>query len=174
MLFEAFLQVSTLLIVEAARVAAVVPGEDATFGIDLAAKSIAPAFGKNFEPPGLGMVAPDLLPHGFRDRFVVEPGAKNVGSDGAALAGIEPAVGTPMQTVDDRVSVLEAETGKQDFRVAIRNVVVVAIGVKQKIRRIENEDAAAAADGSSHNVQAFDECGVLFIRSVAVGIFINA
>ena len=39
------------------------------------------------------------------------------------------------------MGVFHAETGQEDFRVAIRDVVMVAVGIKEQIRRLRYEHA---------------------------------
>src|SRR5438270_12194541 len=157
MLFETFLEVSALHVMEAARVAAVVAGEDSTFGIQLAAEGVAAALGKDFEAFGFGMVAPDLLAHGLGDGLFVEAWTQNARGDRAALTGVEPAIRAPTQAVHDRMRVFEAESGKEDLGITVRNIVVVAIGIEEQVGRVENKHAAATAHRGGDDVQAFNE-----------------
>src|SRR2546423_570345 len=61
MLLETLAIVAALHVVEAARVAAVVPGVDAAPVIDLDAEGVAASLGEDLETTLLGMIAPDVL-----------------------------------------------------------------------------------------------------------------
>src|ERR1043165_453320 len=69
-LVEAFLRIAALDVVEAPRVAAVVAGKNAAFRIELDAKRVAAAFGKNLIAARFRMVAPDELTERI-DSFLV-------------------------------------------------------------------------------------------------------
>ena len=86
----------------ATGIAAVGAREDAATGIDFDTKRVASALGKNLVPPRLGVVPPDQLPHRV-DGFQVDPRSLDVSGGCAALAGVEPAIGSPAQAVGDRV-----------------------------------------------------------------------
>ena len=70
MLSETFAIVSALNVVEASRIAAIVPGKDATFFIDFATESVAATFRKDLIDVLLGMVAPDQLPERLHRSFL--------------------------------------------------------------------------------------------------------
>ena len=69
-LSETFAIVSALNVVEASRIAAIVPGKDATFFIDFATESVAATFRKDLIDVLLGMVAPDQLPQRLHGCFL--------------------------------------------------------------------------------------------------------
>ncbi len=60
-LLEALAIIAALDVVEAARIAAVVAGEDAALLVDLDAEGVAAPFGEDLEALLLGMIAPDVL-----------------------------------------------------------------------------------------------------------------
>src|SRR5437867_2091994 len=60
-LVESLPQIRALLVMEAAGVPAVVPGEDAPFRVHLDAESVAAALGENLEASRFGLIAPDPL-----------------------------------------------------------------------------------------------------------------
>src|SRR5207244_1708952 len=95
-------------IVEAARVAAVVAGEDAAFGINLDAERVAAPFRINLETLLFGMIAPHVLADHL-DRRVLAPRPSDVGRHRAAVGAVEPAVGPPAQIAGAGVRVLQAE-----------------------------------------------------------------
>ena len=57
-------------LVEAARVAAVVAGEESAFGVNLHAERVAAALGKDLVTARLGMVTPDELAHRVHRRLL--------------------------------------------------------------------------------------------------------
>ena len=60
-----------------------------------------------------------------------------------------------------------------DLRVAIGHVVVIAIGIKEKIGRIEHPHAAAAARQCGDDVQPIQKRFVPIEDTVAVDVFVN-
>src|SRR5882724_6864455 len=138
---------------EAAGVAAVVAGKDAALGIDLDAESIAAALAEDLELFRLRLITPDRLALDVRNRFLIQPGTRDLRGDGAAVRAIEPAVRPPAQAVGHGVCVLDAETREVDNRIAVGDVVVVLVGIEKEIWRIEHPHAAAPALDGGADVQ---------------------
>ncbi len=166
-LAEALLQIGALDVVKAARVAAVVAGEDAALRVDLQAEGVAAALGEDFVAARLRVIAPDELAHRV-DRRLLAAVVLDVAGDGAALAGVQPAVRPPLQAVGAGVGVFQAEAFQQDLRRAVGHVVVVLVRVEEEVRRIEHPQAAAALDAGGGDVQPLDEGLVLVEDAVAV------
>src|SRR6188472_1922205 len=99
MLAKTLLRIAALHVMKAARVASIVPAEDAAFGIDLHAERIAAPFGEDLVFAHSGMIAPDELPERMRDFLFARPA--NVSRYGAALPRVEPAIGSPAKAVRD-------------------------------------------------------------------------
>src|SRR6516225_8155344 len=128
-----------------------------SFLVDLTSERIAAALGENLKSLSLGVIPPDLLAHGPGERFLIQARAHDAGGHRAALAGIEPAVRAPTQAVDHRVRVLEPKTGKNNFRITVRDVVVILVGIKKKIRRVQYPNATAPFGYCSSDVKTFNE-----------------
>src|SRR5271166_1672327 len=107
MLGEAFEVITALDVVEATRIAAVIAGVNAAYGVDLQAEGVAAALGKNLVAAGLGVIAPDELAHrvngGLIDAVVFHAAGHR-----AALASVEPAVRSPLQAVGAGMGILQA------------------------------------------------------------------
>src|SRR6476620_21074 len=88
-LLETLAIVAALHVVKAARIAAVVPREDAAQVIDLDAKRVAAAFGEHFESLLFRMIAPDVLAD-HRHRRALGAGHRDLCRDGAAMRSIQP------------------------------------------------------------------------------------
>src|SRR5688572_14896042 len=99
-------QIAALHAVEAARVAAVVPGATSALTIEPDVERIAAALRVDFKSPRLWMIPPDALSHDVRDRCAIEPRPGDVRGDGRALCGVEPAVRPPPQRIGRGVGVL--------------------------------------------------------------------
>src|SRR5207237_1830417 len=78
MFLETFLKITPLHVMKPERVASIMAGKDASFGIRIAAKGIAAAFGKHFKPPGLRMIQADKLSHRVQQRIIVQPRRNDV------------------------------------------------------------------------------------------------
>src|SRR4051794_1883288 len=98
------------------------------------------------------MISPDLLAHCASNGLLIEARAKNFCSNRAALAGIEPAIRSPAQTVHNGMRVFQAKAGEQDFRRTVGDVIVVAVRIKEEIGRIKNIDATAPFHSGSGDV----------------------
>ena len=93
--------------------------------------------------------------------------------DSRPLGRVEPAVGAPAQAVHDRVRVFEAEPLEMDLGVAIGHVVVIAVRVEEKVRRVEHPHAPSAARECGDDVQSIKKRLVPVEDAVAIGIFVN-
>src|SRR4051794_6540139 len=135
MLTKALLRIAALHIVKAARVAAVVPAENAAFGIDLRSERVAAPFSKDFVLALLWMIAPDELAERMRYFLLTRPA--NISRHRAALPTVEPTVGPPAETVGDGMRILDAKAFEMHFGVAVGYVVVILVWVKEQIGRIK-------------------------------------
>src|SRR5439155_8437542 len=113
-LLEAFAQIRPLQVMKATGVAAVVAGENPALVVDLDPERVAAALGEDFVAMGFGMITPDVL--ALRRDKIRRARAAHVCRYGAALGGVEPAVGSPAQTVHHRVRVLQAEAFQMNHR----------------------------------------------------------
>src|SRR5439155_25831931 len=107
--------------VKSNRVPEICAGDDVALLVEVESPCVAAAFGKELKLFRDRMIPPDAL---------LKFDAANVRSDSAAVCAVEPTVWTPLQRVGEGVRVFHAEAGQQDFRVAIGNVVVIAVGIK--------------------------------------------
>ena len=138
---EALTQIATLHVVEASRVAAVVPGEHPPLRVKLHAKRIAAALGKHLVTARAGMITPDVLAHG-KNLVFIETRPPHLRRHRAALRAVKPPVRPPSQAVHHRMRILKPETGEVHHRGAVRNVVPVFVRIKKQVRRIEYPHAA--------------------------------
>ena len=168
---ETFAQIRALHVVEAARVAAVVPGEKPAFVIELHAERVAAAFREHLVTLRLRVIAPDVL--ALRIHGVRLAGAADVSCHRAALRGVEPAVRSPAQAVHDRMRVFETEAFEMHHRISVRHVVVILVGIEQQVRRIQYPDSAAPFHARRRDVQPIDERLVLVEHAVAIGVFVD-
>ena len=174
MLVEAFLVIAALHVVEPAGIAPVMSRINASLGVDLDTEGVAASLGKDLVPARLGVISPDQLAHGMAGFFAgIEAGASHVAGDGRPLGRVEPAVGAPAEAVHDRVRVFEAESLEVDLGVAVGHVVVVAVRVEEKVRRVEHPHAASASCERGDDVQPIEKRLVPVEDAVAVGIFVN-
>ena len=164
---EVLLATHALLVMHATR-GAVGAAEDAALGIDLVAEGIAAAFRIDFEDLRPGMIAPDVLAF---ELHVLRNLAADIAFGRAAVRTIEPAIGTELKTVRDAVRVLDAKAAQADLGIAIGDVIVIRIGIEEKIRRIHDPDAARALEGGGGDVQTGDDVLVGFVNTIAVLVF---
>ena len=59
----------------------------------------------------------------------------------------------PGQRIGKRVRVFHAEPRKENFRIAVGNVVLITVGVEQQIRRLYDEHPAVAQRHSRRQIQ---------------------
>ena len=118
-------------------------GEEAALGVEFAAPNVAATFGENLIDFLRGVIAPHELTAAAHGGGV---GAchDDIGGDGGALSGVEPAVGAPAERVDDGMGVLNPESIEMDFRGAVGHVIAVGVGIEKEVRRIEHPDPAVA------------------------------
>src|SRR6185503_19065456 len=103
------------------------------FIVEIQTPGIATAFAKQLEPMCDGMITPNTL---------LKFNAADFCRDRAALATIEPAIGSPGKRIGDRVGEFHGEPREQYFRIGIRHVVAVAVGIKQEVRDLQNENTS--------------------------------
>lgn len=156
---------AALLVVDAAGVAVIGAGKGAAFAVEFETEGITATFGEDFKFMGARMIAPDGLAE--------EADAFDGRGASAAMGAVEPAVGTPGETIRAGVSVLDAEAGEMDFGVAIGAVVAVAVGIEEKVGRIQDPHAAAAGDDAAGEVQVGEEVMGFLENAVAVGVFVD-
>src|SRR5439155_8676832 len=89
--------------------------------IEVQTPGVAAAFAKKIEATGKRMIAPDAL---------LELKATDTRGDGASLAAVEPTVGSPGKRVCDRMGVLHAKTGEENFGVGIGHIIGIAVRIK--------------------------------------------
>jgi hypothetical protein len=71
------------------------------------------------------------------------------------------------------VGIFHAETGQEDLGVAIRDVVMVAVGIKKQIRRLRHEHAPVPNGQSSCQIQIANEVDKFVGPAVAIGVLAN-
>jgi hypothetical protein len=113
------------------------------FIVEIQAPGIAAAFAKQLEAMSDWMITPNTL---------LKFDAVDFRSDGAALTAIEPAIGSPGERIRDRVGVFHAESGEQYFGVGIGHVVAVAVGIKQEVGDLQNENATVTKSETTGEV----------------------
>src|SRR5947209_5507771 len=69
--------------------------------------------------------------------------------------------------------VFKAEAGEENLGITIRHIIIVAIGIKQQIRRVQHKDSAAAFHGCSGYIQAFEESLVLVVNTIAISVLVD-
>ena len=177
-LLEPLLQVGSLLVVEAPRVAAVVAREEASAVVDLATEGVAPTLREHLIDPAFGMVAPEVLALriqglGIR-RLPVGPVDPHIAGHRATLGSIQPSVGAPAQRVGHAVGILEPEAREPHLRVAVRDIVAIGIAVEEQVGRVQYPHAAATPFDGGHDVEPVDEHRMPIEASVAIGVFMDA
>ena len=75
--------------------------------------------------------------------------------------------------VRERMGVFHAEAREQNFRIAIRNVIAIAIGVEEEIGRLYDEDAAMTDGHAGGEVQSRNEVLDFAVAAVPVNVFEN-
>ena len=164
MFLKLFPQVSALHAMKhnvAANVGAV---EQVAVPLEIQAPGVATTFTKKFKRFCHGVVTPHTL---------LKLDSANVGCDGTSLATVKPAVRSPSQGIGYVASFLHPEAFHEDFRIAIGNIVVVSVWVKQKVRYVEHKHTAMAKCEASGKVQPGHKVFCLVGTSVTVSIFQN-
>src|SRR6185503_12454331 len=163
-MFSPALHVITALdVVKAALIAPIGAGVKPPFAVEFHTKRISASFGEQFKLARRWMIAPDGLAE--------KTNAFDGGGAGAALRSVEPAIGSPRQAVGHRMGIFQAEAREVHFRLNVRNVVAVPIGIKQKVRWIEHPDPAAPWQRAGGNVQSGHEILVRFINAIPILVF---
>ena len=153
-------------------------GDDAAGGkavaeiIEVEAPRIGEAASEDFEIAGLGMEAPDA---GVEVEAIVFRIARfsDEGVGENALATVEPAVGSPDETVEGFVAVMHAPAVEKNFGFGVRNIVAIGVGDEDKIRRGSevNTTVSDCDTGSEGDFIVEEFFGVE--DSVAIGILEN-
>jgi hypothetical protein len=116
------------------------------------------------------MIAPDTAVE--RDAFVGRrAGAADVARGENAVAAVEPAVGSPFETVDHVVLGLSSPAVEDDLRLAVGHVVAVFVGNEEQVRGAGDPDAAVAVLYPGQRVALVPEDRALVVAAVAVGVF---
>ena len=137
------------------------------------APGIGGAVGDRLEDFADGMIAPDAAVH-FRAFGFGRAGFADGGGAGDAVAGVEPAVGAPLEAVGDVVAdAVGLEAVEEDDGFAVGHVVAVAVGEEEEIRRAEREDAAEAEFDAGEKLRAVPEDGAFVEAAVVVGVLEN-
>ena len=71
------------------------------------------------------------------------------------------------------MSVLEAEAGQMHHRVAVRDVVGIAVGIKQQVRRVHHPDPVAAGQRRVGQAEFVGENLVRVVSAIAVGVLVH-
>jgi hypothetical protein len=132
-----------------------------TDAVEIQTPRIPAPFTEQFELTSHGMVSPDSL---------LEFDASNVGGNGAALATVQPSIGTPGQRVGYAVRVLHAETSQQNFWICVWNIVAIAIGIEQQVWHVQNENSAMPERQTGGQIQSVNEIASLIIPAVSIRV----
>ena len=166
---------AALDIMPAARLPAVVAGVEPALGVELETEGVAAALGENLVGARVRVITPHhaaLEVHAGRGRRI-EAGPRDATRRRAALSAVQPAVGSPDETVRRRVRVLEAEAREPDFGRAVGNVVPIAVRVEQQVRRVHHPHTAATADRGVGHVETVEKHLVRIVYAVALGRFVD-
>ena len=151
-----------LRVVQAARRATVGPGKCSAKFVEFKAERVAAALGEDFEDFCAGVVAPDILsPHAL---------TLNLIGRRAAVGPVDPAVGAPVQAARERVRVLQSEAREMHLGITVGDVVVVFVGIKKQVGRVEDPRAAVAGQHARREVKAGEKRFV--VREGSVAIFV--
>ena len=71
------------------------------------------------------------------------------------------------------MGVFHAEAREQNLRIAIRNVVTIAIGIEEEVGRLHDKDAAMTNGHAGREVQPRNEVLDFAVVAVAVNVFKN-
>lgn len=151
-------------LVQHGEAAVVRAGDRVAVPVEVVPPGIAAPFAEQLELLGLRMVAPNALLKGD---------AADVGRDRASVGSVEPAIGAPLQRIGKRVRVFHAEPAKQNFRIAVGQVVLVLVGIEEQVRRLHDEHAPVPQGQAGRQVQTGNEILALVGVTVAVNVFQN-
>ncbi len=132
--------------------------------VEVEAPRIAAPFAEEFKLVGHRVVPPHAL---------LEVDAADVGRDIRPLRAVEPAVGSPGERIGKRTGVFHSEAGQQHLGIAVRNIVVIAIGIEEQIGHIQHEHAAVPERHARRQIQSTHKILRLVDAAVAVGVFEN-
>jgi hypothetical protein len=132
---ESFAVVATLVVVESARISAVVAGEDFTLVVESYTESVPTTFSEDFVLASLRVVPPDGLSEALYWLFGGSVGAY-CSADRGALSAVEPSIGAECEAIDDRVGIFESESFEVNLWRCICAKIVVGIFVVEEVRRV--------------------------------------
>src|ERR1051326_3421888 len=89
-----------------------------------------------------------------------------------AMSHVKPAIGTPGKSVEQFVTIIEAEASEQDGS-SVRFVVMIRVLKEQKIRRLADINAAVAKGKTGGEVEAIGENRNFVSATIVVGVFEN-
>ena len=138
-----------LRVVETAGRTVVGAGEGPAVLVEFETEGIAAALREDLEDLRAGMIAPDAL---TEQRLPL-----NLQRRRAAGGAVNPTVRAPVQVAGERMRVLEFEAGEMHLGVAVRDIVVVAVGIKQKVGRHQHPHAVRRGQHARRHVQSVDE-----------------
>ena len=164
-----------MYVVKAARAAAVVAGEQPALGIKLQPENIPAALGKNLKLTRVGVVTPNHAALVVTARRVrrIDTGPDDTATYRAALRTVQPAIRPPCDAVGNRVRVLKTKPGQVHHRVAIRDVVGIAVGIKQQMRGVHHPDPVAAGQCRIGQAEFIGEHLVRVVTAVAIRVFVD-
>ncbi len=113
--------------------------------VEIEPPGVAAPFAEEFELVCQRVIPPHAL-------LKVDPA--NVGRDVGPLRAVQPTVRAPSERIGERAGVFHSETREEHFGIAIGNVVVIAVGIEEEIRNIEDEDAAVTKGDARRQVQS--------------------
>src|SRR5438445_3157522 len=129
---EPFDVVSALHLMQPDLFAEIRPCNDIAVFVEIESPRVSAAFREQFELTRDGMITPDAL---------LKFGSANARRYCAALRAVKPAVRPPRQRIRDCMSVLQTESADQHLGIAVGNVVMIAVGIKKQIGRLNNKYA---------------------------------
>ena len=128
---EAFLVVAALCVMETTCIAAVVTGIESTFVIEFDAECVSASLSKNFVNLFFRVITPDQLPQRLNGFLVFLTGLFDFPGNGTSLGRVKPAVRPPAEAVDNRVCVFQAEAFEVHHGIAVGNIIVILVWIKQ-------------------------------------------
>ena len=142
--------------------------EEFAVRVEVEAPRIARALGEDLEDLAGGMEAPDARV----DLLALGVGRARLAHDGVrehAMVAVEPAVGTPDETIERLVRVLEAPAVEQHDRIA--GLVVSILRNEEELWSRADPDAAVADFDARDQVESFLEDRDLSVGAVLLHVF---
>ena len=139
----------------------------------LQTERIPAAFSEKLERSCRRVIAPDDLSFKIKSAAVIEARSDYFRADARTLGSIKPAVRAPTKRVRGGVRIFQSETGEMNCGVAIRNIIVILVGPKNEIGRIEHPNSAAAALDRRDHVQSIEKDFMGFKCAITIPVFVN-